>query len=436
MRAHGDIGAQANAVCGKALTVCARVCEHRRMRARWTQLVSPLRVPACRSLFAAQAISGIGDWAGRLALAALVYERSNSALWAAAVTVLALLPWLGPGQLLATFADRYGRITVMVVADLARAAAFLLMLLPQPTAMLLVWAFVAGLCVPPFAGSRSAALVELTPPDRYPAALALYGVLTQVEVLVGYAIGGVVIAVAGAEVALAANAVSFVVSAAVLMSLRNSAAGSPHAARSGIAGVVAGFAFWRSDPLGRRALLLFAGVSMFAVLPEALVVPYADQIDVPSRGVGLLAALVGIGSIIGMLATPVAATHTALLRIAAGRAVVLAIITGSLFAVGIHPVVGGLAYALSGSIDALSVPTNQVVGERLPAEGRAAAMTVAGGVLYATQALAIAGAGVVATVFSPRLALVIAMFLAAAVALATVLIPIRVRHDPDVAANH
>ncbi len=424
-----------DAVGDKAITVRIRVCQHPKMRARLAQLASPLTVPACRSLFAAQAISGIGDWAGRLALAALVYERSNSALWAAAVTVLALLPWLGPGQMLATLADRYGRITVMVASDVVRAAAFVVMLLPQPTAMLLVWAFVAGLCVPPFAGSRAAALVELTPPDRYPAALALYGVLTQVEVLIGYAIGGVVIAVAGAEVALAANAVSFLVSALVLGGLRGSAASSSHTAPYGLAGVVAGFGFWRSDPLGRRALALFAGVSMFAVLPEALVVPYADQIDVPSRGVGLLAALVGIGSIVGMLATPVASNHVTLLRIAAARAVVLAVVTGALFAAGVHPIVGGVAFAVSGSIDALSVPTNQVVGERLPAEGRAAAMTVAGGVLYSTQALAIAAAGVVATVWSPRVALVIAMFLAAAVALTAVLIPVKVQQDPGVAVT-
>ena len=35
----------------------------------------------------------------------------------AAVTVAALLPWLGAGQMLATLADRFGRVRVMVAAD-------------------------------------------------------------------------------------------------------------------------------------------------------------------------------------------------------------------------------------------------------------------------------------------------------------------------------
>lgn len=400
-------------------------------------MASPLGVPACRSLFAAQAVSGIGDWAGRLALAAMVFERSDSAMWTAAVTLVALLPWLGPGQLLATFADRYGRIAVMVIADLVRAAVFLMVLVPQPTWALLVWAFVAGLCVPPFVGSRSSALVELTPPDRYPAALALYGVLAQSEVLIGYALGGLVIATAGAEAALAANAVTFLYSAALLSGLRSTAAGSAHATQQvGLAGVISGLRVWRSDPLCRRALVLFVGVSMFMALPEALVVPYASQIEVPGGAIGVLAALVAVGSIAGVITAPTASSHVALLRLSAARAGVLAAITGALFVLGLHPIIGGLAYMASGAVDAVSVPTNQVVGQRLPAAGRAAAMSVAGGVQYSTQAIAIGLAGVVATVWNPRTALVVGMALATIAALSAVLAPIRFsEHDLELEAS-
>ena len=69
---------------------------------RIRQLIVPLRHAALRRVFVAQAASGFGDWAGRLALAVLVYQRSESAAWAAAVTIVSLLPWMGPGQLLAT----------------------------------------------------------------------------------------------------------------------------------------------------------------------------------------------------------------------------------------------------------------------------------------------------------------------------------------------
>ena len=386
------------------------------VRTRAATLLAPLRVGPCRTLFAAQAVSGLGDWAGRLALAALVYDRADSAAWAAAVTVVALVPWLGPGQLLATFADRFGRVAVMVTADLARAALYALMLVPQPTWSLLVLAFCAGLCVPPFAGSRSATLVEVTPRELYPAALALYGVQSQSEIMVGYAVGGAVIAAFGPATALAANAATFVLSALLLRSLRTTAAGTRHARSAiGWAGVRNGVRVWRSDAVCMHALALFVGTSTLMVLPEALVVPFTDQFDVAPGYVGAFAAIVAIGSIIGMVFVPTAATHPALLRIAATRAMVLAAAAGVLFAVGVHPLVGGAAYLVSGAVDAVAVPTNQVVGERLPTEGRAAAMSVAGGVQYGAQVAAISVAGVVATVWSARAALCTATLAAVAV---------------------
>ena len=396
------------------------------MPSRWRTLLSPLRVPDCRTLFAAQAVSGIGDWAGRLALAALVFDRSQSAWAAGAVTVAALIPWLGPGQMLATLADRWGRIAVMVAADLLRAALFALMLIGQPVWSLLVLAFLAGACVPPFVGSRSAALVELTPPDRYPATLSLYGVLSQSEVMLGYAVGGVVIAAAGARFALAANAVTFVLSALLLARLRSSAAATRHArATVGIAGVRAGLRVWRADPLCRRALVLFVGVSMFAALPEALVVPYAAEIGVPSRAVGVLAAVIAIGTITGMLLVPTDREHAALLRATAIRTAVAAFGTGALFAVGVSAPIAAIAFVASGLVDAVSVPTNQVVGERLPGEGRAATMAVAGGLHYGAQAATIAVAGAMASVWSPRVPLVAGMLAAACVALWAAVTPVR-----------
>lgn len=400
------------------------------MKARFTDLFSPLAQKEARALFSAQLISGLGDWAGRLALAVLVFDRSDSAWWAAAVTVVSLLPWLGPGQILATFADRAGRVTVMIAADVARAALFAVMLIPQPFWLLLVWAFAAGLCVPPFAGSRASAMVEVIDKDKYSDALALHGVFSQLEVLVGYAAGGLLIALVGARPALMINAATFLVSAAFLRSLRTSAAAAANERSAvGWAGVVAGVRVWRSDALCGRALLLYVGVSMFMILPEALVVPFTADLDIADEFVGVFAALVAIGSIVGMVTVPRATSHAALLRTAGVRAGVLALLSGLLFSAGLIPVVAGLAFVVSGAVDAIAVPTNQVVGERLPTEGRAAAMAVAGGAQYGSQVFAIAAAGIVATLSSARIPLTIGMFAAAAVCLWTVARPPRV-DDP------
>ena len=69
-------------------------------------------------------ISLLGDWAGRLALTVLVLDRTGSPAWAAAVTAVSLAGFVGIGQVLATLADRFGRVSVMLVADVARAVLF------------------------------------------------------------------------------------------------------------------------------------------------------------------------------------------------------------------------------------------------------------------------------------------------------------------------
>ena len=347
------------------------------------------------------------------------------------VTVVSLLPWIGPGQMLATYADRFGRVRIMVAADIARAVIFGAMLIPQPIWLLLVLAFLAGLAVPPFAGARASTMVEVIEPRRYPNALALSGVFSQIEVLAGYAGGGLMVALIGAETALGINALTFLSSALLLLTLRSTAASDRnHDAQVGWSGLMAGIAVWRSDPVCLRALVLFVGVSMFMILPEVLVVPFTDEIGVGDTYIGAFAALVAVGSIIGMVMMPTAIDHVALLRVAAGRAGLLAAASAVLFSLGTIPAVAGAAFVVSGAVDAIAVPTNQVVGQRLPTSGRSAAMSVAGGAHYLGQILAISAAGIMAAVTSARLPLTIGMVAAGLVCVWALVQPLA-EPDPD-----
>lgn len=402
------------------------------------KLIAPLRQAELRALFAAQLLGGLGDWAGRLAISLLVFDRSESALWAALVVAVSLLPWLGFGQVLATFADRLGRVRLMVGSLLLRAlvmSAVAALAFRVPLVVLLVLVFVAGLCVPPFVGARSSALVEVSDPDRYAPALALYGVLSQVEILVGYAAGGLVIAQLGPQSALGVNAALFASAALLLgIGLRGSAASRPNeSAPLGWSGVRSGVAVWRADPVAGRALALFVSVASLMVLPEALVVPFAAEMDVPSSLVGVVAASVAVGAVLGMVTAPTDSDHERLLGRAATRGALLATASAALFVVGGLAAVAWVAIAgfvVSGAVDAISVPTNQVAGERLPAQGRSAAMSVAGGVLYGTQVLTVSAAGVAAALWSPSGTLAVATAGAAVLCVAFRLRPVRSGASP------
>ncbi|HLV02980.1 MAG TPA: hypothetical protein VKY79_00135, partial [Actinomycetaceae bacterium] len=108
------------------------------VRRRPAAMLGTLRVAPFRRLWLADVISLLGDWAARLALSLIVLERTGSPGWAAAVTAVSLAGYVGIGQLLATYADRRGRVPVMVVADLVRAGLFAVMLLDLPIGVVLL----------------------------------------------------------------------------------------------------------------------------------------------------------------------------------------------------------------------------------------------------------------------------------------------------------
>jgi hypothetical protein len=387
-----------------------------KIRQRAADLAAPLRIRAYRRLWAADLISLLGDWAGRLALAVLVHERTGSPAMAAAVTAISLAGFVGFGQVLATFADRHGRISVMLVADVARAALFGAMLLPfLPIPALLGLAFLAGLATPPFEAARSAALPDLVPAKRYGEALAFSGITVQGSLVLGYALGGVLIAVLSPSGALAVNAASFLVSGAFLLTLRSSPAATPASERStaGASLRAAGRTLW-TDRLIRRAIALVAVTGALGTVSEALVVPYASDVGFSAGATGLLAASVPIGTLLAVAVIPTRGSHVRLLRGAAWCALLASATAAPLFALGAAGALAVVAYLVSGTMYAVSIPTNTVIGMRLQRDSRASAMGIAIGLLMGGQAIGAAVGGAAASAFGTQTAITWSFVLAAA----------------------
>jgi predicted MFS family arabinose efflux permease len=401
------------------------------LRRRSMALLSPLGLRDFRRLWIADMVSLLGDWAGRLALTVLVLERTGSPAWAAAVTAVSLAGFVGLGQVLATLADRYGRITIMLVADIARAVLFFAMLISMPVGGLLVLAFLAGLATPPFEAARSAALPDLVPEDRYGEALALAGISVQSSLVLGYALGGLLLTVVEPEAAVAINAATFLVSALVLLGLRDTAAAIPAAVRSTVKRSLGdGAAALFGDRMVRRALVIVAFTAALGTVGEALVVPYADGIGLSDGVLGLLAAAVPIGTLVGTLAISSGTRdHHALLRNAAWCATLTAAAAAPLFWFEVTGALAFLAFIVGGGIFAVSIPTNMVIGTRLRRDSRASAMGIAVGVLMGSQAVGAAIGGVAASAVGPPHAIAGAFTVAAGFGLwSAITTPVDAKH--------
>lgn len=389
--------------------VAADVMRMGKVHRRVATLCGGLSDPAFRRLWLSQVVSEVGDWAARLALTTLVYRRTDSAAWATIIAISGLLPMLGPGQLLATLADRFDRRLILVGADLARAAVFgALVLVTPPTAVLLALSTLAGLATVPFEAARSAATLDVTPPDRLPAAMALGQATQSLALVVGWAMGGLLLVVTGTHGALGVNAGTFLVSALLLAGLP-ALHPTPHAhgaeagdRRRGPLRRLTGAARWViREPLVRRAAI----VAVLAVGPgtavEALVVPYVGHAADHESLAAVLLALGAVGDLLITVAIPTSLPPERLLRIAAWCSAAPAAVAAVLFSTGNDALIC-VAFVVSAMSLSAIAPASAALAPRLPAHLRASCFTVLATALTLTQVVLSTGGGVAADLLEPQ----------------------------------
>ena len=251
-------------------------------------------------IFAANIVSMLGTVVAAVALTVLVYEQTRSPALAASVMALSFLPYLIGGTLLGAAVDRLPARRALVACDLASAAVVAIMVAPGvPVAGLLALLFANGLISPVYQGVRAAVLPEILPPGSpYVLGRALMRMVSQGAQIVGYGVGGLLLAILSPRGALAADALSFA-SSALLVRLGTSqrpprAAKAGSMARDSLAGVRAVLAHRPT----RRVLLFGWLVLACAVAPEALAAPYAVHIGQPARAAGFLLVGIPVGTVI------------------------------------------------------------------------------------------------------------------------------------------
>jgi MFS family permease len=295
----------------------------------------------------ARAITFSGGNAAFIALLAVLYRETDSASMVAlgalasfAVPALAspVAGWIG---------DRFDRRTVMVTSELLGAVCFLLMAaFPSSPAMLLILRVAASLAAAPLMAATAAALPGLVgSKDRLPAANAKLAAAGISGGIVGPLIAAGLIVVSGAGSVFLFNTVTFLISAALLLTIH--ADFRPHhdgGEKGHLTELAAGFRY-----LGRHQLLrpvtlaygiIFIGIGVTAPAEVAL----STDFGVGSTGYAALTCLFALGGIAGTRFA-----SWGLLRIAIGPTALLAPAAGTLavgfLMVGFAP---GFILALAG----------------------------------------------------------------------------------------
>jgi MFS family permease len=265
--------------------------------------LAPLRHPVFRALWIAVLTANVGIWMQNVAAAWEMTTLSGSTTLVALVQSATSLPVVLaalPAGALADIVDRRRlllacQVWVAAVATLLAALAFAGWITPG---LLLAFTFLLGLGVAMWAPAWMATMPDLVPRAALPSAVALGGVSINTARAVGPAVGGFLLALAGAGAVFAANALLAL--AAGLAFARY----TPRRLRSGlpaehiVSAMMAGGRFVRFSPELRRALwrtglFMFGGSAAWALLP----VIARGPLGLGSSGYGLLLACLGLGAL-------------------------------------------------------------------------------------------------------------------------------------------
>lgn len=354
------------------------------------------------AIMASQALSITGDQIARIAIAITVFNRTGSALAAAATYAASYLTWLVGGPFLSSLADRYPRRTVMVLCDLGRAALVAILIVPDlPLPVIFAVLVLVGFLAPPFDSARSASLPDILPGELYVTGSLVINLAIQAAQALGFALGGALVATVGTSTALTLDVATFLVSALALLvavQWRPAAATEPSAgllrdARAGLAVV--------RQNRRMRTLLAYALLAMAIVIaPEGVAVAVSRNLGGGDVAAGLLTASVPFGYLVGGFV---------LLRVAPERRESLLPVLCLISAVPLllTPLIEQVwllvaLWALSGTGSALQIIASAAYVQAAPAAFRSRAYGVAGTALMGVQGLTLLLGGLLADWFGPR----------------------------------
>ncbi|MEK6280106.1 MAG: MFS transporter [Acidobacteriota bacterium] len=264
-----------------------------------------------RQLWLGQVVSQMGDWFNTIAIYTIILNLTGSGRYIGLLMVARFLPSFVFGSLSGVLADRFSRRSIMIVSDLLRAVVvlgFLFVRRADQLWLIYVLTILQLALSTFFEPAKTAAIPSLVSDRELVAANAISSVTWSAMLTLGAAIGGFVTGLFGTDVAFILDALTYLLSAALIASVRVSERPAREKHRLtvnralGITETIEGARYVK----GRRNVLalmlvkpawgLGGGIlTLLAVFGER-VFPVGNS---PATGIGVLFAARGIGTAVG-----------------------------------------------------------------------------------------------------------------------------------------
>ena len=264
-----------------------------------------------RQLWLGQVVSQLGDWFDTIAVMTLVLNLTGSGRDVGLIMVARFLPSVVVGPLSGVLADRFNRRTIMVVSDVLRAIVvlgFLFVRRPDQIWLIYVLTVLQLTFSTFFEPAKSAVIPSIVAERELVSANAISSVTWSVMLTLGAVAGGLVTGWFGTDAAFVVDSATYLVSAALVWSVRF----PPRPPRPktrltiakalGITDTLEGIRYVRTRP---RVIALLAvkpawglggGILVLLAVFGEKIFPVGQN---AATGIGVLYAARGIGTAIG-----------------------------------------------------------------------------------------------------------------------------------------
>jgi MFS family permease len=362
------------------------------------------RSPSFAYLFFATAGSSFGTYLAAVALVLQIRELTGSGIWVAALLIADFLPIVLIGFLLGPLIDRLSRRWLMIGSDLVRFGAFAVAPFVETAEGLVLIAGVTGVATGFFFPAANAAIPNLVPEKDLTNANSLTVTVDTLAMTIGPLVAAMMYAAWGPDVPYVVNAVTFLLSAALVARLVETSLRTEDPLTRG---------HWRdvgdglklvvtSRPL--RTVLVVWNVAVLGsgAVNVAEVFFAKDVLDAGDIGYGTLVAASGVGLAIGSFLSAPALGKVGLRRNYVGSLVLMGVgwgaaaLTGSIW-LAVAFVVGGAAG--NGSV----IVCNRLLVQRgAPDQYRGRALATIMSSNYAVVGVAMAAAGILVDLVGSR----------------------------------
>lgn len=260
-----------------------------------------------RRLWAVGMLMSLIRWVEILAFAVFTYEQTRSALWVAMLMMLRLLPLSLLGLVLGVLARRRSRRTVLIATHAALLFTSIVLLILSVFGLLQVWhlavaSFINGAVWAGDLPMRRSLMGDIAGHGGLVQAMSLDAVGANACRLIGPALGGLLLARGGLTAVLVCTTVFYLPVIAALTGLARQEM-TPDATRSTLRDLlIRSFSAARESPALRACMWITVLFNLFA-WPVLSMIPVIGQVrlNLDVQGVGLLASVDGIGSLLGAL---------------------------------------------------------------------------------------------------------------------------------------